>query len=349
MLKFQALARFFKFTGVADNIPFYLPNISQPVIKVKFMAVISEIQPIVVVCAADNNYAMPLAVTVRSALANLKSNRKMSLFILDGGISKFNQRKIIKSLPSEQVDISWIKIDNRVLDNLVLTRHLTVTCYYRLLITKFLSQELDKVIYLDSDMVVTGNLENLWNIDLGNNYVLAVQDDVELYISMSSGLRNYHELGIDPDSKYFNSGLLVINLEKWRSENIGEKVIEYVKHNREYVQNDQDGLNAVLAGKWGELHPRWNQMPRIYHYSSWKDSPFAEDIYNELLHQPNIIHFTNSPKPWCSGLRVECQHPQKDLFFHYLDMTDWSGWRDTFWRRLGRKFMKMTFINTSKL
>jgi lipopolysaccharide biosynthesis glycosyltransferase len=70
------------------------------------MCINSKFQPIILVCAADNNYAMPLAVTVRSALANLKSNRKIGLFILDGGISKSNNNKIIKSLQSAQIDIS---------------------------------------------------------------------------------------------------------------------------------------------------------------------------------------------------------------------------------------------------
>ncbi|WP_016949056.1 glycosyltransferase family 8 protein [Anabaena sp. PCC 7108] len=313
------------------------------------MYIDSTLQPIILVCAADNNYAMPLAVTVRSALANLKSKRQIALFILDGGINKTNKNKIIKSLQSDQVEISWIQIDDTQLNNLVLTRHLTTTSYYRLLITKFLPPEFDKAIYLDTDMVVKGNLEELWNIPLEDNYVLAVQDDVELYISMSDGLKNYKEVGISPDLKYFNSGLLVINLKQWRNENIGEKVLEYITQNREYVRNDQDGLNAVLAGKWQEIHPRWNQMPRIYDYSSWKESPYAEDIYEELLHQPYIIHFTNSPKPWYAGLQTECKHPKKDLFFQYLDMTSWSGWRDTVWRRLVRKLLKVTSLTTSKL
>jgi lipopolysaccharide biosynthesis glycosyltransferase len=313
------------------------------------MCINSKLQPIILVCAADNNYAIPLAVTVRSALANLKSNRKIGLFILDGGISKSNNNKIIKSLQSAQIDISWIQIDDTQLKNLELSRHLTTTAYYRLLITKFLPSEIDKAIYLDTDMVVKGNLEELWNIPLEDNYVLAVQDDVVQYISMSDGLRNYQDLGICPDDKYFNSGLLVINLEKWRKENIGEKVIECIKQNREYMKNDQDGLNAILVGKWKEIHPRWNQMPRIYNYSSWQESPHGEDIYEELLHKPCIIHFTNSPKPWYAGLKAECKHPKKDLFFQYLDMTDWSGWRDTFWRRLARKFMKVTSLTTSKL
>jgi lipopolysaccharide biosynthesis glycosyltransferase len=313
------------------------------------MVIRSDTQSIILVCAADNNYAMPLAVTARSALANLQSDRKLHLFILDGGISETNKEKIARSLNSEQIDISWVKPDNSLFENLVLTRHLTTTCYYRLLIADFLPQELDKAIYLDTDMVVTGDLEELWNIDIGNNYALAVQDDVELNISMSDGLRNYKEVGLNPDYKYFNSGLLVINLEKWRNEKIGEQVIEYIRQNRGYVRNDQDGLNAILAGKWGEIHPKWNQMPRIYNYSLGENNPFPEDVYDELLNQPCVIHYTNSPKPWYAGLRAECTHPKKDLFFQYLDMTAWSGWRDTIWRRLARKFMKLTSLNPSKL
>ncbi|WP_225977353.1 glycosyltransferase family 8 protein [Nostoc sp. CENA543] len=309
----------------------------------------SHPQPIVLVCAADNNYAMPLTVTVRSALANLKSDRLIALFILDGDISQPNKRKIIQSLDSQRVDIAWIRFDDALFANLTLERHLTIPAYYRLLLAQVLPREFSKAIYLDSDMVVTGNLDELWNIEIGDNYVLAVQDDVQLYISMCAALQNYQELGISPHSKYFNSGLLVINLDKWRSDDIGSKVVEYLRQNQQYQPNDQDGLNAILADKWGELHPKWNQMPRIYDDSFRKDTHLPEEIYQEVLHHPSIIHFTNTPKPWYAGIRTECQHPKKDLFFHYLDMTAWSGWRDTIWRRLGRKFLKLALVNSSKL
>jgi lipopolysaccharide biosynthesis glycosyltransferase len=311
------------------------------------MSVCSNSQPIVLVCAADNNYAMPLAVTVRSALENLEPNQKIALFIIDGGISQANKLKIIKTLNSEEIDISWVQPDNTLFEELLVSRHLTVSSYYRLFIPELLPEKFDKAIYLDSDMVVTGDLEELWNIDVGDNYVLAVQDDHQLYISNSDALKTYEKLGIPLDYKYFNSGLLVMNLEKWRSDNMSKKIIECMKI--EHLSNDQDGLNAVLAGKWQELHPKWNQMPRIYDYSSWKDSPFPEPVYNELLHQPQIIHFSTLPKPWYAGLQSECTHPKKDLFFHYLDLTSWSGWRDSMWRRLTRKFMKLTSLNTSKL
>ncbi|HEY9632337.1 MAG TPA: glycosyltransferase family 8 protein [Coleofasciculaceae cyanobacterium] len=297
----------------------------------------SNNQPIAIVCAADDNYAMPLAVTLHSALANLKNKPKIFLVIIDGGISPRSKRRILQSLDPEQVEIHWMPPDERLIKNLKVERHLTIVTYYRLLIPQLLPQHFNKVIYLDSDMVIKGDLEQLWNIDIGDNYVLAVQDDNQRYIHMSGGLRNYQELGINPDLKYFNAGMLVINLEKWRNDNIPLKVVEYLERNKEYVRDhDQDGLNGVLAGKWGELNPRWNQMPRIYTYSSWQDSSYDEQLYRELLEHPYIIHYTTPPKPWHQG----CEHPNTALFFHYLDQTAWSGWRNTIWRRAWRRATK---------
>jgi lipopolysaccharide biosynthesis glycosyltransferase len=299
----------------------------------------SKNQPIAIVCAADENYAMPLAVTLHSAVINLKNHSKVAIFVIDGGISQRSKRRIIKSCGSPQVDIFWVQPNESLLANLKVERYLTIVTYYRLLIPQIVPAQFDKVIYLDSDMVVKGDLAELWQIEIGDNYVLAVQDDNQRFISMSGGLRNYRELGINPDYKYFNAGLLVINLHKWRRENIGEKVVKFLQDNKDYVRDhDQDGLNGVLAGQWGELDPRWNQMPRIYSYSSWEDSPYDRESYNALLHDPYIIHYTTPPKPWQRG----CLHPATNLFFQYLDQTAWSGWRNTIWRRAWRRVLKET-------
>ena len=278
-------------------------------------------EPIVLVCAADENYAMPLAVTVYSASLNLKSQQRIELFVIDGGIKESTKSRIKKSLASESITISWVQPTETLFNNLPLTDTLTTATYYRLLIAQLIPTHFHKAIYLDTDVVVKGDLSQLWNIDIGDNYVLAVQD-----ISQRS-------------FKYFNSGVLVINLEKWRTDNTGSKVIEYIEQNRDSIRwLDQDGLNGVLAEKWGELDPRWNQMHAIHEYSSWREGPYAENVYNDVLHSPYIVHFTTPPKPWQKG----CKHPGKDLFFQYLDMTDWSGWRNTIWRRMWRRVRKET-------
>ncbi|MBR8839335.1 MAG: glycosyltransferase family 8 protein [Stigonema ocellatum SAG 48.90 = DSM 106950] len=295
-------------------------------------------EPIHVVCAADDRYSMPLAVTLRSVLENLDSERSINFFIIDGGIKQHNKKRILKSLGSKLYTIEWLQPSTELLSKMVVSGHVKIASYFRLLMSHILPFQLQKVIYLDSDLIVLKNLDLLWDVDIGEAYLLACQDLGIPYVSDPYGLANYKELGIPADSKYFNAGVLVINLEKWRSENIGMKVIQYLEQNKDYIRwHDQDGLNAVLAGTWGELDPRWNQVPSIYlKYSSWKDSPFLEDVYKKLSHDPFIIHFASSNKPWNSRV----YHPANYLFFQYLDLTVWSGWRYTIWRRAWNKIVK---------
>ncbi len=316
-------------------------------------------EPIVVVCAADDKYAMPLAVVARSALENLKSDRKMILFVIDGGITTFNKRKILQSLDSSRCEVTfipkpdyWIGTIEEVFrylraESTPESRHIlsaSGAAYYRLFISELLPDQFDRAIYLDCDLAVKGDLSQLWETDFGNNYVLAVQDIWAPYISSPlTGLLNYKELGIPADSKYFNSGVIVINLKKWRTDGIAAKAIEYLKCNGKYVHLhgeavlnallDQGVLNALLAGQWGELDPRWNLTPAIIDlYSSWQNSPFSEAVYNRLIHEPYIIHFATDRKPWNSRHTLF-----KDAFFDYVDMTAWSGWRLTPWRRFWLK------------
>ena len=292
--------------------------------------------PIVLVCSADENYAMPMTVMLASVLANLRQKQQLLIVVLDGGIQPSTKQKIIRSLSKykDQIRFDWLKPDHSLLQDVPLQRHLTLAAYYRLLIPEVLPANLDKVLYLDCDMIVRGDIATLWQLDVGENYVLAVQDDNQPLVSVGYALQNYQALGLQPDQKYFNSGLLVINLKKWRAETISRKVIQFSTQHHSYIENaDQDGLNAVFRGHWGQLSERWNQMPRIHTYSSWQESPYDEATFKALRDTPYIIHYTNSPKPW----HHSCQHPAKDLFLVYLDQTAWRGWRDTLWRRAARK------------
>ena len=313
-------------------------NATMPDQQEPLLPAIAIDDPIVLVCSADENYAMPMVTMLCSVLANLKTNAQLRLSILDGGIHPATKQKIVQSLqhPTIAVHIDWIKPNHALLQDLPLNGRLTLAAYYRLLIPEALPASFAKAIYLDCDMIVQGNVAELWQLDVGENYVLAVQDDYQPLISSRGGcgLRNYQALGLNPDQKYFNSGLLVMNLKKWREDDIGRKVLEFSRQNWAYIANaDQDGLNAIMQGRWGQLNDRWNQMPGIYTYPSWQESPYDAIAFQALRDTPYIIHYTNAPKPWRHG----CQHPAKELFLTYLDRTAWSGWRDTLWRRLGRK------------
>jgi lipopolysaccharide biosynthesis glycosyltransferase len=293
---------------------------------------------IVLVCAADDKYAMPLAVAVRSVLENLKDDSSLYLFIIDGGIKIHNRHKIIKSLCSAKCIIefipkpdSWLKRVEEThlqceLRGIVKNKYVSLSAYFRLFIAELLPQQIKRAIYLDCDLVVLGDLKELWQMDLEEYYILAAQDDHISSISNPNGLLNYQVLGIHPDSKYFNSGVLVINLEKWRIDEIATKAIQYLIQNFEYVRyHDQDVLNALFADQWKELESKWNYMP---------------NISGSLTVDPCIIHFASVNKPWNS------RHTKlKDYFFKYVDMTEWSGWRVTLLRLIWLKIIKMFYPN----
>lgn len=312
-------------------------------------------KPIVVVCAADDKYSMPLAVVARSALENLKRDRKMHLFVIDGGITDSNKHKIMRSLDLNRCQVEflpqpddWIETIREALNYLkektsAEKKHVvaaSAATYYRLFISELLPDSIDRAIYLDCDLVVKGNLEQLWEADFRDNYVLAVQD--MWTPSAAVALPDYQHLGVSADSKYFNAGVLALNLKKWRADKITARAIEYLKRHKEHIhEHDQGLLNALLAGQWGELDRRWNLTPAILDlYSSWQESPFSEDAYNRLIQEPYIIHFATSRKPWNSR-----HTPFKESFFNYVDQTAWSGWRLTFWKqlqlRLNREFRKI--------
>jgi lipopolysaccharide biosynthesis glycosyltransferase len=313
-----------------------------------------EDESIVVVCAADNNYAMPLAVTMRSAIENLNKNCKIIFYVIDGGITDFNKQKVLKSLNPEECDVKFIQIPDSMMDTLAAhhssrsdtvtdkAQYVSIASFYRLLISELLPEHIEKAIYLDCDLAIAGDLQQLWQIDIGENYVLAVRDTWIPIISNPNGKLNYQELGIDPDAQYFNAGVLVVNLKKWRVERFSAKALKYFSHNIEYIGwYDQGLLNALLIGQWGQLDPRWNfNATSFYDYSarkylSWENSQsfLSEDIYQQAVSNPYIIHFVSEKKPWKSR---HC--PRKGEFFKYVDLTGWSGWRLTIWRRLWSRF-----------
>jgi lipopolysaccharide biosynthesis glycosyltransferase len=298
-----------------------------------------EEEPIVVVCSADNNYALPLAVTMRSALENLNSSRKLLWFVIDGGISPRNKRRILKSLDSdrltsEQLEIRWIAKPESIDDKFVISdrlpnlkmQHLPNSAYYRLLIPELLPDRLTKAIYLDCDIAVNASLEKLWDVEIGENYILAARNAYSRTVSHEpDGLMNWKELGFSADDRKFASGILVLNLEKWRSDNMCNKALDYLVNNLQYIRwHDSDVLHAIVKHQWGEVDVRWN---------FYKGRALTEEEANDAF----IIHYISPEKPW---IAIE-KTPDRDVFFHYLRMTDWSGYKHTvpqrLWRRLKRE------------
>jgi lipopolysaccharide biosynthesis glycosyltransferase len=261
-------------------------------------------EPIVIVLAANDSYMMMLTVTVKSLLLNYHAPNQLVFYIIEDQISRAHKDKFLRSLDTS-VQILWLTLDEIFSRNYPLLgafRELPTT-YYRLLIPYIVPSNLKKVIYLDSDLVVNKDISFLWNMDFMGNVVLAVQDT--RFPLIKDIIDNYEELGLNPKAKYFNAGVLLINLVQWRELEISEKVLEYTRRYKDFVVfDDQYGLNAALYQRWKCINSNWNLFPEFF--------PARPYILHYVSVKPSSPHYVNS---------------NKHFFFHYLDKTEWRGWR----------------------
>jgi len=268
-----------------------------------------------VACAADADYVQPMATMLRSLFANADPIRAIRVHALDGGIGEQDKAKIAESC-GQRGSIHWIQASDSRFPGAPLWGRMPVSTYYKLLIADRLPMELDKVVWLDCDMVVLGDVSRLWDHDLAGRHALAAQDAVVPQVSSGSGVAAWQELGLPATASYFNAGVMMINLALWRRDRVALRALEYVRAHRDRVCFlDQEGLNAVLAGLWGELDPRWNHNVSIPTPSTRGRSGAEGD--------PWIVHYAGNLKPWRQGVRK----PSDGLYFHYLDQTPWKGSR----------------------
>lgn len=269
-----------------------------------------------IACAADENFAESLLVMLTSLQIN--TSVVCNVYILDGGLSSKTRKRINNYFLDSKLRIKIVSVSDECLpDDLKISKDIPISSYYRLLLPDILSEKIEKVIYLDSDLVVEGDIKELWRMPLDDYSVLAVPEMSRIahFVSSSKGLLSYKVLGIPDYNKYFNAGVLSINLAKWREDNIPQKVFDYLKKYSEYVLwHDQDGLNAILWNDWKELPSEWNVMTAFFISESMYPDLKAEISYDYVWNNIKILHYTNSrDKPW----KDSCRHPLKKRYYYY--------------------------------
>lgn len=293
----------------------------------------------VIMCAADDAYVIPLAVTLTSAARHLRSGRRLQTYLIDTGIQESNWNGLRESLAGDPIDLIRIPADVDRLRHLQTSHHISHTAFMRLLAAEWLPAELDRVLYLDSDLLVRDDLCQLWDIDLAGAYCAAVPDiacpyiDARYancnfrksapYMATLSPIRNWREFRLDPAALYFNSGLMLIDLRSWREFALGDQFLQVLNEHQRHVWCwDQYALNVVLANHWKPLPLRWNQGTHAYEYPSPRHSPVGSDEFREMIERPAVIHFTTEFKPWSYGSR----HPRRTDYFQALQQTAWRDW-----------------------
>lgn len=265
---------------------------------------------IVVTC--DDHYIVLLAAMIKSIEVNLSYQKEIVLYIIENKISKINKQKLLQSIDQNRIHIVWKTMQEIMVNKkrLPIDRSsFPLSIYMRLFIPQFIPKEIDKTLYLDVDMIVEEDISKLFDVELEHYALAAVQDQRVLqFDNYWGGILNYTELGLKASSKYFNTGLLLLNLKKWRAENIANRVIDCIKENTKYAfYPDQYGLNVVLVNNWLALDAKWNV--------------FSTDPINI---QPAIIHFIQR-KPIYRSYNFDeyC----KKRFYFYLQQTAWKDFK----------------------
>lgn len=280
---------------------------------------------IVVACSADERYGAPVTVMLKSLELNLRPGVEVDVYVLDSGLRGRSRTTLLASLDAARLHVRWLRVPRRIRAFPVFG-HVSAATYSRLLLPDLLPEPVTRVIYLDADMIVLGDIADLWAVDLHGAPLLAVQDG-DMVISSPCGVAAYRELGVPPDAPYLNAGVLVMDVVQWREQGLHRQMAAYLhEHGHEVQYWDQEAINAVLATRWRDCGREWN-----YHVRPQIAVPAGEEarVRQEIVRAARIVHFASAIKPW----DPDAVHPARTLFFDYLSMTAWAGWRPPLPRR----------------
>lgn len=249
--------------------------------------------------ASDNNYAPYMGTAIASILKNRLEDEKIIFHLIDGGITKENKEKIISLKSIKNCEILFytpdIKMYDEWFEKTSCKAHFSAAMFYRLSISNIIPNNIDKILYLDSDLIVTGSLKELFLMDLENYHAIVVEHPKSL-------------VGNIPD-KYFCSGFLLINNKLWRESNIENDFKEYFNKYYDIIMGDQDILNGVLENKVKFLDEKWSFFAeKSYHYEE-------PDLNNAI-----IIQYPGPEKPWKENCRAALFVGE---FWKYYQYTPW--------------------------
>jgi lipopolysaccharide biosynthesis glycosyltransferase len=269
--------------------------------------------------AANDNYSMPTYVTMYSILAHIDPACKVHFHIIDIGFREESKQKIICNLSKFKKDIefSFHTPEPERFEMLPQVQHFGLDVYFRLNLDTLLPKNIERILYLDSDIIVQQDISHLLDYDMKDNVIGAVRD--YCLTDIGDGLPiPCEQLGIPFDTPYLNAGVLLIDVKKWREQNITQKIIDTLLKFRKYIHHaDQDGLNLILYKSRCILDSIYNVHTYFFNINNWRMTDFRKIIISEtvFLEKNAILSHFIGPKPW-SQKRIDRKDTR--LFWHYL-------------------------------
>lgn len=287
-------------------------------------------------------YASVAAVSMVSLLENNISKETVHFFIADDGI-KDNTKSQLESLVRRyDADIVYIELPDPsdLLDFPFKDRYQIGHSYPRMCIAQLLPKDIERILILDSDTVVLGDLSELWNMDLENNILAGVVDCMNL--------KAYgKQFALEDGQFYCNAGMFLVDLKKWRDQHIEDEIKRTIKkHNGNVFFFEQTLMNYSCRGKILKLSPAYNAYTLFYAFKysnliAWRRPTvfYSQDEVEKAVARPKIVHFTRNfymkSHPWKEG----SEHPLTETYRQYMRLTPWKDlWKDNRTEKQERRY-----------
>ena len=259
----------------------------------------------------DKNYIPPLQVMLTSLYMN-NPGEDVEVYLLHSKLQEKELEPLEKQCGRLGYKFFPVKIEDSWFSQAPVTKQYPREMYYRLLAPCFLPQKLHRILYLDPDILVINSLKPLWETDMKGRLFAAAA-----HTGKTNLANNINQVRLGTTHKYFNSGVLLINLDQGRKEILPEEIFRYAgEHAKELLLPDQDILNAVFGSRTLELDDYlWNYDARNYSTYLLRSGGVCDMDW--VMGNTGILHFCGNTKPWQAGYI----HRFGILYKHYMQIN----------------------------
>lgn len=273
-----------------------------------------------IILCTDTHFIMPVGVLMCSVCVNNADADIVFHVVIDESVSETDKQDlsdVCSSFSGKTIEYHLINSNDFAhLPALGSTTMVTQATYYRLLLPELLPDDLGKVLFLDGDMIVRGSLVELWNTALEGYAFAAVPDPLD------GTQEQYDRLGYPESCNYFNAGMMLVNLDYWRSHQSTDRFFEVMRSKCDVIRYfDQDVLNFTFQGKVLPLHMKYNFMAVFLRKHSDRDERKKSAELQEAIDNPVIIHYAGL-KPWQYN---RYNHPYSSSWKKYQSQTKWRA------------------------
>lgn len=273
--------------------------------------------------ASNDGYARHLGVSLYSLLEHNQQSDQITVYLLSVSMSEENQNRLLSIAKQFGRTLTVVEMGNleERFHGSIDTRGFDISAMTRLFAADVLPVTVDRILYLDCDTVVLGDLEPVWKANMGDALVGMVPEPT-VYREMKASI------DLKKDDPYYNSGVLLMNLKGWREEHVSKKLLEYyAAKGGSLFACDQDTINGALRGRIMPLSPRYNFFTnyRYFRYETLAGlnasyEAVGKQEYEAARRHPVVIHYAGDERPWIAGNR---NHYRK-YYDVYLSRTPWK-------------------------